>query len=1102
MTEMIVKRAGDVGGGAGVTEPPLSFAQEQLWFIDEFHHGLAAHNVPTLVRLRGPLDAAALGRALDQVVARHEALRTRLLAGPDGQPVQVIDPPGSVSLPVTDLSAAGPAAGGERLRELAALSARAALVPFRLAADWPLRASLVRLGEADHALVLVAHRTAFDAGSRRVLVAELAALYAAQAAGSTGATGAAGATGLTEVPVQFADYAAWERQALRGAELARLEEYWLDALGGFETSQFPADRPRPLLASHDGAVEVTVIDPELTGRLRELAAQHDSTLPDLLLAALQALLVRYTGQTDVVIGTMAGHRDRPELAGLIGALAGPLPVRADLSGDPAFTELLGRVRAAAQAARDHQALPFARVVEALRLARDPGRFPVFQIGLDWQEPPADVEAAGVSFRAEPVELRAAMYDLGLAVQPAANERDGLRIEATYPPALFDADTVRRLLGHWAVLLRGIADRPAARLSELPMLTEAERHRELVEWNDTAAELPVTCIHHGFEARAAAAPAAVAAEFEGTEVSYAELSRRASQVARRLRELGVGPEVLVGVCMQTGLDRLAALLGIWKAGGGYVPLDPAAPADRLSFMIADTAMPVLLTDDASAASLPATSATMINLDTEAERIAALDGANLDDTGVTPASVAYVIYTSGSTGQPKGVVVEHRQAINFLHGMVRAWRIGPDSAVLSFAAVTFDVSVMDMFMPLLAGARIVLAAPPTLHSPPRLAELIRDRHVTFACLPPAVLNLLTGEQFPELRTLLSAGEELTSELLRAWLRPGLEIYNGYGPTECSIGSTFMRLEPTTQLPPPIGRPKPNYRAYVLDAHLNPVPVGVTGELHIGGAGVARGYLNRPDLTRDRFIPDPFSDDPRARLYKTGDLVRRRADGTIGFVGRADNQVKIRGLRIELGEIEAALTAYPGIAQAVVIVSTDPAGEKQLAAYLRAASDSPGTSPPPTPAELRAHLARGLPAYMIPAHLILLDRLPLTTNGKIDKAALPAPEPVTAGADLVPPRTLLETFLVDLYATLLRHEHVGAADSFFDAGGSSLLAMQLVTELRSSLAVDLDVSAIFLTPAPQQLAGLLRDKHGLDDAELDDESLDDLTATAGDGALTGTA
>jgi acyl-coenzyme A synthetase/AMP-(fatty) acid ligase/acyl carrier protein len=395
---------------------------------------------------------------------------------------------------------------------------------------------------------------------------------------------------------------------------------------------------------------------------------------------------------------------------------------------------------------------------------------------------------------------------------------------------------------------------------------------------------------------------------------------------------------------------------------------------------------------------------------------------------------------------------------------------------------------MFMPLLAGGRVVLAPAQTLHSPPRLAELIRDRAITFACLPPAVLNLLTGEDFPRLRTLLSAGEELSSDLLRAWLRDGLEIYNGYGPTEASIGSTFMKLDAGTPLPPPIGRPKPNYRAYVLDPHLNPVPVGVTGELHIGGAGVARGYLNRPDLTRERFIPDPFT--PGQRLYKTGDLVRRRPDGALVFAGRIDNQVKIRGLRIELGEIEAALAAHPGIGQAVVTVITDPAGDKQLAAYYR-----PGAGSAPAAAELRHYLAGQLPAYMIPGYLIRLDELPLTAHGKIDKAALPAPEIAAVRAERVPPRTLIETVLVDLYATVLGNEQIGAADSFFDVGGSSLQAMQLITKLRSALAVDLDVSAVFVSPTPAQLAAVLRDQHGFEDADLGADGIEGLIETPGE-------
>ncbi|HEY3735054.1 MAG TPA: amino acid adenylation domain-containing protein [Streptosporangiaceae bacterium] len=1063
-----------------MTEVPASFAQEQLWFIDEFHHGLAAHNVAHQVRLRGPLEVAALGRALDGLVARHEALRTRLVAGEDGRPVQVIDPPAPVRLELADHVGLGREAASALLREFASAEA---LRPFRLARDHMLRACLVRLAAAEHVLVIVAHRTVLDEWSAGVLLADLAALYRTEAAG--------GAAGPARPAAQFARYAAWERQHLQGSVRTALDEYWRGALAGFETSQFPADRPRPVLADHDGAVETTMIDRELLDGLEELSRQEATTLDVMLLAALQVLLHRYTGQTDVIIGTVSANRARPEFASLIGLLASTLPVRADLSGDPAFTDLLARVRRAAQAARDHQDLPFSQVVEALNVERDTGRFPIFQIGFACREPAGDIESAGVVFHRENVEVRASMYDISFLAEPRPG---GLWLEATYTPALFDAATVRRLLGNLGVLLRGVVTDPSARLSQLPVLTADELRRELAEWNDTAARFPPVCIHQGFEAQAASRPDAIAAQFEGQRMSYAELNQQANRIARRLRGLGAGPETLVGVCMRTGLLRLAALLGVWKAGGGYVPLDPEVPAERLAFMMADTGMTVVVTDQASAGCLPAAdNVTVLSLDAGQEQIRALDSTDLDstdltDSGVTPANVAYVIYTSGSTGRPKGVVVEHRQAINFLQGMAGPWRIGPSTVLLAFAAFTFDVSVMDMFMPLLAGGRVVLAPAGTLHSPPRLAALIRDAGVTFACLPPAVLTLLRGEGFPDLRILLSAGEELSSDLLRAWMRDGLEIYNGYGPTEASIGATFMKLEPGTPLPPPIGRPKPNYQAYVLDAHLNPVAVGVTGELHIGGTGVARGYLGRPELTSERFIPDPFRPGPGARLYKTGDLVRRRADGTIVFAGRIDNQVKIRGLRVELGEIETALTAQPAIAQAVVIVAADPAGSQQLVGYLRAADGAA-----PEIADVREHLARSLPGYMIPAYLMLLDELPLTAHGKIDKAALPAPQGISAGAERVPPRTLIETILVDLYATVLGHEQIGATDSFFDAGGNSLQAMQLITKLRSTLAVDLDISDVFLTPTPQQLAGLLRGKHGFEDSDLGPDGIAGLPASA---------
>jgi amino acid adenylation domain-containing protein len=1064
-----------------LTGLPMSFAQEQLWFIDEFHHGLPAHNVPSLVRMRGALDVAALGRALDRLAARHEALRTRLLAGVDGRPAQVVDPPEPVRLDFHDWAVQGPdtaelaqdtAAG--RLREFAAAEA---LRPFHLAQDRLLRCHLLRLTPGEHVLLVVSHRAVFDDWSSRVLQRELAALYRAEASHGPD---------LPELPVQLADNALWERDHLQGSVLGDLEAYWRGELAGLETSRFPADRPRPLFASHNGAIEVSRTGSGLLDGLRKLSYRAGTTMAQTLLAALQVLLYRYTGQTDVVIGAASANRTRPELAPLIGSLANTLPIRSSLAGDPAFAELLERVRATAQSAQAHQELPFAQIVDSLQVQRDTGCFPVFQIGFAYCEPAEDIEAAGVSFRLDRAELRASQYDISFFAQP---RDDRLVIEVTFTPVLFDAATVRRLLGNLEVLLAGAVADPSARLSQLPLLTDEELHSQLVEWNDTAAQFPALCIHQGIEAQAARAPDAAAAEFEDDRVCYRELNQQANQIARRLRAAGVGPEAVVGVCMRTGLRRLAGLLGIWKAGGGYLPLDPALPAERLSFMMADAALSVVLTDQPSMASVPpADGVHVLSLDADWPAISKLDDTDLTGTAVTPSNLAYVIYTSGSTGEPKGVVVEHRQAINFLQGVAGPWGIGPGSAVLAFAAFTFDVSVCDMFLPLLHGGRVVLAAPETLHSPPRLAALMREAEVTFACLPPAVLNLLTGEEFPDLRTLLSAGEELSTDLLRAWLRDGLDIFNGYGPTEASIGSTYMKLDISTPLPPPIGRPKPNYRVYVLDAYLNPVPVGVIGELHIGGAGVARGYLNRPELTRQRFIGDPFSAEPGARLYKSGDLVRRRADGTIVFAGRIDHQVKIRGLRIELGEIEAALTAHPAVAQAFVTVVTDPAGQPQLAAYLRA---SQATAP--DLADIRQHLAAVLPAYMVPGSVTVLDRLPLTVNGKIDKAALPAPQSVLTDAPFVPPRTLLETALAEIYAGVLGCGPVSAADSFFDLGGNSLQAMQLIGRLRTDLAVDLDVTAVFLAPAPQQLAAVLRDEHGFDDAGLDEESIEGLAAMA---------
>ena len=929
---------------AGLAEPPLSYGQEQLWFLDRFAPGQAASNIPFAVRISGCLDAAALGRAADALVARHEVLRTRLVAGREGRPVQVIDPPPGPPVELTDLSAL---AADERRGRLDELADADSMQPFALAEGPLLRWRLVRLADAEHVLLVVVHQAVFDGWSAGVFLRELTALYAAEVTGEPPA--------LAEFPAQFADYAVRERDRLQGPALAELEEYWRTVLADYPVVQFPTDRPRPALDSLECGVAVHQAGRALLDGLRELSGREGVTPFVTLLAGLLALLARYTGQDDLIVGTVSAGRGRGDLAPLIGFLVNALPVRADASGDPRFTELMARAAEAVSGAYAHQDLPFGKLVETLGVERDPSRAPVFQIALSYAERrDAPVHAAGADFaRAELHARNSARLDLDFMAEGEADgEADGgaegsggLRLGCRYKTALFDPLTVQRLLTGWEVLLAGAVADPLARLSELPVLTPAELRREVAGWNDTAAVLPVVCVHELVEAQAARAPEAVAVRFEagepaGQRLSYAELNGRANRIARRLRAAGVGPEVLVGVCMATGLDRLAAVLGVWKAGGGYVPLDPGLPAGRLAFMIAGTGMRVIVTDAACAGSVPAADGVaVVSLDEERDAIGALDGADLAGTGVTPSNVAYVIYTSGSTGEPKGVVVEHRSAVNFLQGMQGPWRIGPDSVVLAFAAFSFDVSVCDMFLPLAGGGTVVLAAPETLHSPPRLAALMREAGVTFATLPPAVLSLLGDQEFPALRTLLSAGEELVGELVRPWLRAGLELWNGYGPTEATLGSTFMRIDAATPLPPPIGRPKPNYQAYVLDGRLNPVPAGVVGELHIGGAGVSRGYLNRPGLTGQKFIADPFSGRPGARLYRTGDLARRRPDGTLVFAGRVDAQVKIRGLRVELGEIETALAGHPAVANAAVTVVAGSSGEPQLAGYLLA---GPGAGP----------------------------------------------------------------------------------------------------------------------------------------------------------------
>ncbi|HEY1621419.1 MAG TPA: amino acid adenylation domain-containing protein [Streptosporangiaceae bacterium] len=1086
-------RAGQSGSGAqritarpaGQDRAPASAGQEQLWFLDRLNPGQPAYNVPCVIWLRGPLDADALCRALDAVAARHEALRTRLVAGPDSRPVQVIDPPPRQVTEVLDYAGDGPEQARRRLGELADAELRR---PFDLVAGPLLRAYLVRIAPAEHVLLATVHHAVFDGWSATVLADDLAALYEAEVTGAPPA--------LRELPVQFADYAIWEQRQLREAAREELARYWQRALDGFEILALPTDRPRPQVMDTRGREEHRAVPPALLAGLRELGRGEGTTLFVVLMAAVAALLHRYTGQDDIVVGSTSANRSRAVLAPLIAFLVNTLPVRCDLSGDPAFTELVRRVREATIAAHAHQDLPFASIVEALRVERDASRAPLVQVMFNLVEAPgAGPAAAGVSFEpsAKLAEADITKFDISLF---AHTGRDELTLTAVYATALFDQATIATMLAGLEELLRAVAAEPAAPLSRLPVLAGPELDRELARGNDTAVPVPDRCVHEAFEAQAARTPDAVAAQLGGQVVTYAELDRQAGQVAAWLRSAGAGPEVLAGVCMAPSLRRLAVLLGIWKSGAGYLPLDPALPAARLSYMIADAGLKLVIADDGARPALaavpglgappgpdesdgpdgpggdsPAGGGTVLPVDAQWATITGPRSCEPPGQGATPGNVAYVIYTSGSTGQPKGVVVEHRQAVSLLTALIDRLGIGPDDVSLQLASLSFDVSVKDMFVPLLAGGKVVLAPPESRSSPRRLAELIRQAGVTFASMTPSVLGLLTGEELPSLRVLVSGGEELPAELARAWQRPGLALYNGYGPTETTVSATgaLTGTALTETGPPPIGLPWPNYRAYVLDRYGSPVPPGVVGELHIGGAGVSRGYLGRPGLTSGRFIPDPFSGIAGARMYRTGDLVRRRADGMLVFAGRADGQVKVRGLRMELGEIEAALAACPAVAQAAVTVITDAAGERQLAGYVRMTGGGPADL-----TALRRRLAATLPGYMIPAFLAEVAEFPLNNSGKIDKAALPAPAlagdagPAGTGAggraDLTAPAQAL---LAGLFGTVLGTAPVGADAGFFEMGGSSLQVMRLVDLVGREAGIDLSVTEVFLHPTPRALA-----------------------------------
>ncbi|MEO5726492.1 MAG: amino acid adenylation domain-containing protein, partial [Byssovorax sp.] len=1026
-------------------ELPLSFAQQRLWFLDQLEPGGAAYIMPGALRLRGTLDVPALRGVFGEVVRRHEVLRTTFVTL-EGRAAQVIHPARLAwELPVVDLSHL-PEPEAHAQQHMAEEAAQ----PFDLATGPLLRTTLLRLGVDDHLLLVTMHHIVSDGWSMGVLVHEMAALYEAFLEGRP--------SPLPELSVQYADFATWQRSWLSGEVLARELAYWKERLADASPLELPTDRPRPPVQTSRGAHTAVTLPAELVAALVRLSRERGATLFMTLMAAFQVLLARWSGQTDISVGMPVANRNRSEVEPLIGFFVNTLVLRSDLSQGPTFLELLAQVREAALGAYAHQDVPFEKLVEALGAARDLGRTPLFQVMFALQNAPmGELALPGLRLAPMPIDTASAKFDLTLTL---AEGGGGLSGVLEYSTDLFDAATMARLAEHFEVLLHGIVADPRQRIEALPLLTESERRRVLVEWNATAlAHDHAVGVHQLFEAQAARTPEAEALVVGAAAVTYRALNEQANRLAHHLRGLGVGPETLVGVCVERSPAMVVGLWAVLKAGGAYVPLDPAYPAERVAFMLEDTGASVLLTERAQLARLPEHRAQVVCLDA-LDASVAQQSAAAPLSGVQPSSAAYVIYTSGSTGRPKGVVIEHRNVTAFAHWSRSVFTPEELGGVLAATSICFDLSIFELLVPLCWGGRVFLADNALgLPGLPRAAEVTLINTV-----PSAMAALVQSGGVPSsVRTVNLAGEPLPEALAAAvYALPQVQrVWNLYGPSETTTYSTFAAVGRTGR--PTIGRPVGNTQAYVLDAQQSPVPVGVVGELYLGGAGVARGYLHRPELTAERFLADAFSAEPGARMYRTGDLVRWRADGELELVGRSDHQVKIRGFRIELGEIEAGLSRFAGVQTCVVTAQEDGLGGKRLVAYVVAREGASLSV-----MDLREHLATTLPAYMVPSSFVVLAALPLSPNGKIDRKALPAPEGARPALEdaYVAPRTSLEEMLAGIVGGVLGLDRVGAHDDFFALGGHSLLATQVISRVRAAFGVELPLRALFDAPT---VAGL---------------------------------
>jgi len=1095
---------------------PMSWAQERLWFLDRLEPGNPFYNIPAACLVSARIDVPTLERAISEVVRRHEALRT-VFRAVDGEPRQIVQPPYDLRIEMDDIRGPDGAPADEEAIRLAI--ARLGIQPFDLSRGPLVRVHLVRVSQADYALLVNVHHIVTDGWSMPIVMREMEELYEAYAHGRP--------YPLAELPIQYPDYSAWQREYLTGETLRAQLDYWRGHLQGAPTLELPTDRPRPATQSYRGAMYRFVWPASLTGRIRAVAVETGASMNMVIMAAFYLMLHRYSGQDDLVVGTLLGNRNRAETEPLVGFFVNSLPIRARLRDEMPFRELVRQVRTGVLDANTHQDLPFDRIVDELRVERDPRRNPLFQVMYFHHTFVKDVHHKEDSEWASELNIRSLFQETGVTLVDTSTskfdltfatlEMDGVLANmCEYASDLWDEGSVARMMEHTRVLLDRACARPDAPLAELSMVSGAERAR-LLAWGanegqaplgeaEPAAFLPAArevgdaeegapaLAHADFERRAREAPDATAVAWSGGRMTYAELDARAEALARRLAAAGIRPESLVGVLLPRGAGAVVALLAVLKAGGVYLPLDPAHPPERLRWMLDDAGAAVLLADRAGRDALAGFAGAVVPADedegADAGDRADRDGASSPPASPHPLSGAYLVYTSGSTGTPKGVLVQHAEAAAHARAAGRAYGLTPADRVLQFAAPGFDVALEQVLAPLSAGAATVLRGA-EVPGAAEIVELLREEGVTVFNPPTAYWHALAAD--PEtvariratVRLTLAGGEAMLAEAARRWLAApgGGALLNVYGPTETVVTSTAQPVDGSVsagRTTVPVGRPLPGRRAYVLDDGGRLVPAGVPGELHVGGV-LARGYLRRPALTAERFVPDPFSRMPGARLYRTGDRARWTEAGALEFLGRADLQVKLRGVRVELGEVEAALLRLDGVRA----VAADARGGV-LAAYVVA----PGGI---DPAAARAALSRSLPEHLVPSAVVPMATLPLTPNGKLDRAALPDPHLPTAG-DPVLPETETERALAGIWTELLDVDEVGAEDSFFALGGHSLRAMQLVSRVRERVEVELPLRAVFEAPRlralaaridalrDQALAGLAEELGALDEAALE--------------------